>query len=104
MTTTAGALMLVALLVFGLSNALPHGSERAVNPAATADVGTAGRLAPPPEEQAPGFGEADEMSETALHGDEVSRALAKYGIDREGKLFEVHSPETEVPRLGGPTI
>jgi hypothetical protein len=39
-----------------------------------------------------------------LEGDEVSPALATYGIDRDGNLFEVHSPHTEVPRLPGPTI
>ena len=40
---------------------------------------------------------------TALQGDEVSDALATYGIDGAGKLYEVHSPETEVPKLGRPT-
>jgi hypothetical protein len=40
---------------------------------------------------------------TALQGDEVSDALATYGIDGTGKLYEVHSPETEVPKLGRPT-
>jgi hypothetical protein len=42
-------------------------------------------------------------SQTDLQGDEVSPALATYGIDRDGNLFEVHSPHTEVPRLPGPT-
>jgi len=37
-----------------------------------------------------------------LQGDEVSSALATYGIDRDGNLFEVHSPQTELPRLPGP--
>ncbi len=46
----------------------------------------------------------DGMSQTDLEGDEVSPAVATYGIDREGNLFEVHSPQTEVPRLPGPTI
>jgi len=40
---------------------------------------------------------------TALQGDEVSDALATYGIDGSGNLYEVHSPETEVPKLGRPT-
>jgi hypothetical protein len=46
--------------------------------------------------------EEDGLSRTDLEGDEVSPALATYGIDRDGNLFEVHSPHTEVPRLSGP--
>lgn len=37
-----------------------------------------------------------------MTGDEVSPALATYGIDRDGNLFEVHSPQTEEPRLAAP--
>ncbi len=37
-----------------------------------------------------------------LEGDEVSPALATYGINREGNLYEVHSPQTEEPKLGAP--
>jgi len=52
-------------------------------------------------------GPLDELLEgetrTALQGDEVSDALATYGIDGAGKLYEVHSPETEVPKLGRPS-
>ena len=52
-------------------------------------------------------GPLDELLEgetrTALQGDEVSEALATYGIDGAGNLYEVHSPETEVPKLGRPT-
>lgn len=54
-------------------------------------------------EQEPG-GESGGMSRMDFEGDEVSPALATYGIDRDGNLFEVHSPHTEVPRLPGPTI
>jgi hypothetical protein len=37
-----------------------------------------------------------------LEGDEVSPALATYGIDHDGNLFEVHSPQTEEPKLASP--
>ena len=37
-----------------------------------------------------------------LYGNEVSDAVAKYKADGAGALYEVHSPQTEVPRLGSP--
>jgi hypothetical protein len=61
----------------------------------------------PPAPSAFPDGPLDQLLEgetrTALQGDEVSDALATYGIDGSGKLYEVHSPETEVPKLGRPT-
>ncbi len=37
-----------------------------------------------------------------MQGDEVKPALATYGVDRTGNLYEIHSPMTEVPRLASP--
>ena len=37
-----------------------------------------------------------------LYGNEVSDAVAKYRMDVTGVLYELHSPRTEVPRLGSP--
>jgi hypothetical protein len=37
-----------------------------------------------------------------LHGNEVSDAVAKYELDSAGSLYELHSPQTEVPRLKSP--
>lgn len=42
---------------------------------------------------------------TATHdllGNEVSEAVAEYKLDAAGSLYEVHSPQTELPRLGSP--
>ena len=70
-------------------------------------MGGSGLPAIPPAPSAFPDGPMDELLEgetrTALQGDEVSDALATYGIDGAGKLYEVHSPETEVPKLGRPT-
>jgi hypothetical protein len=41
--------------------------------------------------------------QTSFTGDEVNPALATYGIDRDGNMYEVHSPHTEEPRLPPPT-
>jgi len=37
-----------------------------------------------------------------LYGNEVSDAVATYTFDRSGSLYELHSPQTELPRLGSP--
>jgi hypothetical protein len=37
-----------------------------------------------------------------LFGNPVNSAVATYQIDDTGTLYEVHSPQTEVPRLGSP--
>lgn len=37
-----------------------------------------------------------------LFGNEVDDAVATYSLDPAGGLYEVHSPQTEVPRLGSP--
>ncbi|HEV3141535.1 MAG TPA: hypothetical protein VGY57_13510 [Vicinamibacterales bacterium] len=37
-----------------------------------------------------------------LYGNEVSDAVAKYRLDVTGSLYELHSPHTELPRLGSP--
>jgi len=37
-----------------------------------------------------------------LYGNEVNDAIATYTLDPAGSLYELHSPQTEVPRLGSP--
>lgn len=44
----------------------------------------------------------DGESSTDLFGNEVTDAVAKYKLDAEGSLYELHSPHTELPHLGSP--
>jgi hypothetical protein len=45
----------------------------------------------------------DEAAGTVdLYGNEVTDAVAKYTLDPAGSLYELHSPQTELPRLGSP--
>ena len=44
----------------------------------------------------------DESGERDFYGNDVSPAVAKYSFDATGSLYEVHSPQTELPRLGSP--
>lgn len=37
-----------------------------------------------------------------LYGNDVASAVAKYSFDATGSLYEVHSPQTELPRLSSP--
>ena len=37
-----------------------------------------------------------------LYGNEVSDAIATYSLDPTGSLYELHSPQTELPRLAEP--
>jgi hypothetical protein len=44
----------------------------------------------------------DSAGEVDLFGNEVTDAVAKYKLDSAGSLYELHSPQTELPRLGSP--
>lgn len=37
-----------------------------------------------------------------FNGNEVKQAIARYTVDPTGALYEEHSPDTELPRLGSP--
>jgi hypothetical protein len=37
-----------------------------------------------------------------LYGNSVTDAVAKYELDGTGSLYELHSPQTELPRLAPP--
>jgi hypothetical protein len=37
-----------------------------------------------------------------LYGNEVTDAIATYSLDPAGSLYELHSPQTELPRLASP--
>lgn len=39
-----------------------------------------------------------------IYGNEIANPVARYRVDDHGTLYEVHSPETEVPRLGPPRL
>ena len=39
-----------------------------------------------------------------VYGNEIENAVTDYRIDSAGDVYERHSPETEVPRLGPPLI
>ena len=46
--------------------------------------------------------EPDASGFVDVYGNEVTDAIATYTFDRTGSLYELHSPQTELPRLGTP--
>lgn len=46
--------------------------------------------------------ETNEDGPVDLYGNEVTDAVATYRFDATGSLYETHSPQTELPRLGSP--
>ena len=46
--------------------------------------------------------EREAKSASDLYGNEVIEAVARYELDDEGSLYEVHSPQTELPNLASP--
>jgi hypothetical protein len=47
-------------------------------------------------------GEPTEDEATDMYGNRVTPAVATYQLDAAGALYELHSPQTQLPRLGSP--
>ena len=43
---------------------------------------------------------AGEAPKVDVYGNEIQEAVGDYRVDRAGGMYESHSPDTEVPRLG----
>ena len=71
-----------------------EGEPVAVSTVATDGPDGANRVAQPDEKH--------DGSAIDLYGNDVSDAVAKYKLDATGSLYELHSPQTELPRLGSP--
>jgi hypothetical protein len=57
-------------------------------------IHTAGPLSPQNDD--------DDVGGVDVLGNPVSDAVARYKFDAAGSLYELHSPQTELPRLGAP--
>jgi hypothetical protein len=71
-----------------------HSTVEDVEPAASIDL-FGDPLGPVEDEP-----NEDEM--TDVYGNRVTPAVAAYQLDAAGTLYELHSPQTELPRLGSP--
>ncbi len=43
-----------------------------------------------------------DQTETDLYGNQVNDAVAEYGLDSAGSMYEMHAPQVELPRLPSP--
>lgn len=106
-TVSGGALTLVALLVLGVSGgAGPAETDRKASVSVSWHTLSEPQIPPPPSGAAHPAPATPKLLEgetrTTLQGDDINDAVATYGIDDGGNLYEVHSPHTEVPALGAP--
>ena len=94
---------LIATLLLGVGALLTQ-LVTATHPvhAAVEDVESAAFIdlfgAPP----APVEGEPNEDEAIDMYGNRVTPAVATYQLDAAGMPYELHSPQTQVPRLGSP--
>jgi hypothetical protein len=49
-------------------------------------------------------GNEDEPPRIDLFGNEIETAIAEYHFDRKGAIYERHSPDTAVQKLGAPVM
>jgi len=94
-----GRLGLVALmLLVGGGSLMTHRGVTSTRSIRTGDITLAASDAVTgPRQTATTDGEAVD-----LYGNEVSDAIATYSLDPTGSLYELHSPQTELPRLAEP--
>jgi hypothetical protein len=74
-----------------------HPLHAAVDDVESAPSIDAFRVPPDPVE-----GEPNEDDATDMYGNRVTPAVATYQLDAAGTLYELHSPQTQLPRLGSP--
>ena len=104
LTRSFGLLFIPGLIV--CAPIASHNLESDVNDASTGANSLAVPAPPgPPETFAPPLPappDAEPREPLDLYGNEVMSALAKYRLDSTGSLYELHSPQIEMPRLPSP--
>ena len=73
------------------------GASRIVTPAPGFDLPRAHPMSAPQRPENP-------PRSFDIRGNEIARPVARYHVDDRGSLYEVHSPDTEVPRLKPPQL
>ena len=94
-------LVAILLIAFG---ALLTQLVTATHPvhAAVDDVESAASIHPFYVQPDPVGGEPNEDEAIDMYGNRVTPAVATYQLDAAGTLYELHSPQTQLPRLGSP--
>lgn len=95
--------MLKRALVIVVATVMPFvmGSAFLTSSRPSQSVAATERVLPEKSSQPPSTADDDEADADVL-GNPVSDAVAKYKFDATGSLYELHSPQTELPRLADP--
>jgi hypothetical protein len=95
--TWVGLMMLATTCAVGA----PRADVRE-SPAITASAMTLPAGAGPSHAAQPDTDADNDEGVTDLYGNDVTSAVANYKLDVDGSLYEAHSPQTQLPRLGSP--
>jgi hypothetical protein len=93
-----------AILLLAGGSLMTHGSVTSTPSLPPGDIAlkdialTASDVNPSPRHAPP----SDDGGAVDLYGNEINDAIATYTLDPAGSLYELHSPQTELPRLGAP--
>jgi hypothetical protein len=104
--------MSVALLLLGIALLVPDlvayksPSRSAHFPATSASAASssASLMQPVNQDVDESTADTDDPQRLDVRGNEIARPVARYRVDDRGSLYEVHSPQTEVPRLKAPIM
>jgi hypothetical protein len=97
-----GLLIAVAATGLAVARRSPECSAREPSPAFASSTTHHARFAQHSAATDDWLEHADEDDVTDLYGNGVTDAVAKYRLDSDGSLYELHSPQTELPRLHPP--
>ena len=100
MSARIARIVFLALIPTGLAAPVQLTQNRSIGSALHPNVSRTPATSPAAE--ATPSPQAEEIDPIDMYGNEVSDAVAKYKLDATGALYEMHSPQTEVPRLGSP--
>jgi hypothetical protein len=107
-THTRFVVMVPGLLLCAWAASAIHRPAALSSPAAiarpshTADAARMPTVSPLVPQQENTFDEGAINGAVDLYGNETTDAVARYNLDAEGSLYELHSPRTELLRLGSP--
>jgi hypothetical protein len=95
-TRIAIGLTIIATLVIGAAVRAPQST------AASSGIHNVSAVFGPQDDSTAPAPSVDAEGQRDLSGNDVTDAVATYRLGADGSLYESHSPQTEVPKLGPP--
>ena len=95
-TRVAIGLIITATLVIGAAVRAPENARSA------AGIRHVSAVLAPQDRSTASAPSVDPDGQRDLSGNDVTDAVATYRLGADGSLYEAHSPQTELPKLGPP--